>query len=676
MFKPISLHDAPLKEGRLPLAITSPRELSAKRAQRTRQIVLVVLVLLLLRTISVLYWSPSNDLSAGAPETTGTLDPSVPRSPRPTTPTSQQDTKTFPKLNLDGQDASEDADPPALSLEHFAHHGQVPLNGKAKTGVKDQNKFSSRSGFDQALLNIINLLPSELEMRGLLRPIELTGESRLRELGMLARKYKKYLEAWEELHVVTDSEGGTHVRDDVIQYLRYHASLRSASADDDDDASDEHNDLVGRIHAYEDFRRLLGHLNELLFPFTAPYFPDHMTLRSHLKKGGRGIALTAGNDQVSYLLTQIPILRQLGCDLPIEVMYVGDGDLNRDSRQDLEDLDGVMTRDISAMVHPVGWDIGSWAAKPFAILLSSFREVIFIDADSFFFVNPEVMFEYPEYAKTGALFFRDRLIMPENKKSWLQSVLPQPVSRNVKQSRLWTGESGHQQESGVLVVDTYRHFLAMLFVTRMNGPDRDGDRANGKLGVYDMVYGESLLPVSFPSPFDDEVDETNGANEKATRRRSGSASSSSATQTTSSTRATPASSASSSPSCRSPPRTRSRSGRTRRATIPTAQTKTSKTSSSRSSRSRPPRPATAPSLPRPRRPTPSSRGGPGTRSARRSCCTSTCRGTRSGSTAAWCATSLWTAASGSLAPGTRTWPSRATCGSPARGSWARPTCAA
>lgn len=438
---------------------------------------LVVFLTLALRTLSVFYWTPSEIQLSGA-GAESTARPDAPASP-------PQETTQFPTLNVDGATTA-DKDTPGLSLQRPGH---VPIVGHDGGGlgsnhpkVAAEDKFSARPGFDEALLKVINLLPSELETRGLLRPIDLTGEQRLRELGMLARKYKKYYEAWEDLHVVTDSEGGTHVRDDVIQYLRHKALTATLS--------DEHNDLVEKIHAYEEFRRLLVQLNDLLFPFTAPYFPDHMTLRSHLKKGGRGIVLTAGNDQVVYLLTQIPILRQLGCNLPIEVMYVGDTDLNRDSRQDLEDLEGVITRDISAMVNPVGWNIASWAAKPFAILLSSFREAIFIDADSFFFVNPEVMFDYPEYVKTGALFFRDRLIMPESKKSWLQSILPQPVSKKVKQSRLWKGESGHQQESGVMVVDKYRHFMAMLFVTRMNGPDRDGDREKNKVGVYDMVYGK------------------------------------------------------------------------------------------------------------------------------------------------------------------------------------------
>ena len=140
---------------------------------------------------------------------------------------------------------------------------------------------------------------------------------------------------------------------------------------------------------------------------------------------------------------------------------------------------------------PVGW-----AAKPFAIMMSSFREVILVDADALFFKDPATLFEDEQYSHTGALFFRDRLMMPESKKKWLQKVLPKPISNHVKQSRFWTGQSGHMQESGVLVVDKWRHFVPMLLVTRMNGPDRDGNEAEGKVGVYDMVYGMSVAVVS------------------------------------------------------------------------------------------------------------------------------------------------------------------------------------
>ena len=201
--------------------------------------------------------------------------------------------------------------------------------------------------------------------------------------------------------------------------------------------------------------------------------------------------LTAGDEQAPYLLASIPSFRKLGCNLPIEIMYLGDSDLSEDFRAELEALDEVYTRDLSQMVNDEGWKLAGWAGKPFTILFSSFREVIFIDADSLFFHNPEMLFDDPEYQRTGALFFRDRLIMPESKKRWLQAILPKPISKQVRQSRMWTGDSGHQQESGVVVVDKWKHFVALLLVSRMNGPDRDGNKDEGKIGIYDMVYGEA-----------------------------------------------------------------------------------------------------------------------------------------------------------------------------------------
>ncbi len=329
--------------------------------------------------------------------------------------------------------------------------------------------------------------PGEMHMRDLLRQVEGTGKDKLREMGLRDRAYKSYFEAWEDLHLDFDAEGGTYVRDDVVQYLRSHGhdGLSDGIAGMTDMG------LAQQVRSYESYRYFLAKFGQLLFPWTAPYFSDHMTLHAHFKRGGKGIVLTAGDDQAPYLLTSIPIMRQLGCTLPIEVMYLGDSDLSEDFRSDLEAMDGVMTRDIAQMVNDEGWRLAGWAAKPFAILFSSFREVIFIDADSLFFRNPAVLFDDPGYKSSGALFFRDRLIMPESKKRWLQQILPKPISRQVKQSRFWTGDSGHQQESGVVVVDKWRHYLALLLVTRMNGPDRDGNKDEGRIGVYDMVYGKS-----------------------------------------------------------------------------------------------------------------------------------------------------------------------------------------
>ncbi|KAJ9627736.1 hypothetical protein H2203_002949 [Taxawa tesnikishii (nom. ined.)] len=333
--------------------------------------------------------------------------------------------------------------------------------------------------FKTALRDVLAMLPDEMHIREILRPIEGTGNQRLREIGLRTKAYKSFFEAWEALHVVSD-DNFTYVRDDVLLYLRHAEDLRDISFMSRADI----------MRAYEAYRYFLVNLADLLFPWTKPYFADHMSLHASFHHGGRGIVMSGNDEQAPFMLTGIKSIRKLGCGLPIEIMYLGEEDLGEDYRAELEAIDGVVCRDMSQMVRDNGWKLAGWAGKPFAILNSSFREVLFIDADALFFRNPELLFEDPAYAKTGALFFRDRLVSPESKKRWLQSILPKPISKSVRSSRLWTGDSGHQQESGVIVVDKWRHFMAMLLVTRMNGPERDSDHDKGIIGIYDMVYGD------------------------------------------------------------------------------------------------------------------------------------------------------------------------------------------
>lgn len=333
--------------------------------------------------------------------------------------------------------------------------------------------------FQNGLKQIFAIMPDEIHVRELLREIEGSGKERLRETGVRARAFRSLFEPWEELHLQFDMDN-TYVRDDVLSYLRKTKDLASIST------KLTRSDM---IRAYENYRYFLTRLSALLFPWTAPYFSDHMTLHAHIRHGGRGIVLSAGDGQLQYIMTSIKTFRKLGCDLPIEIMYLGDDDLGDDARGELESLPNVVTRDMKQMVNDKGWDLKGWAGKPFAILLSSFREVLFIDADALFLSNPANLFEDEAYVETGALFFRDRLMFPESKKKWLQQILPKPVSKNVRHSRFWTGESGHMQESGVLLVDKWKHFMALLMVTRMNGPDRDGDKDKGIIGTYDMMYG-------------------------------------------------------------------------------------------------------------------------------------------------------------------------------------------
>lgn len=389
----------------------------------------------------------------------------------------------------------------------FSIIGQQPRVETRSSGKQQKlgsSPFQRQPEMEAALNRVVTSLPGEMHMRDLLRPIEGTGKEKLHEMGLRTRSYGEFFQIWEDLHIVSNPEGTSYIRDDVVQYL---TRLREVPGFATQATGIFSSMTTGQIiRTYETYRHFLAKFGQLLFPYTSPFFPDHMSLHLQFKNAQRGIVLTAGDDQAHFLMTTIYSFRKsyaiaedlqltkttgkLGCTLPIEVMYLGDSDLSEDYRAELESIEGVVTRDVSQMVNDEGWKLAGWAIKAFAILFSSFREVIFIDADSAFFQDPAVLFDEPEYRKTGALFFKDRLMMPESKKRWVQQVLPKPFSSQVKQNRFWTGESAHMQESGVVVVDKWKHFLSMLLVTRMNGPDRDGDEDQGIVGVYDMVYGE------------------------------------------------------------------------------------------------------------------------------------------------------------------------------------------
>ncbi|KAK5710207.1 hypothetical protein LTR17_019097 [Elasticomyces elasticus] len=339
---------------------------------------------------------------------------------------------------------------------------------------KAQDPWSTdvaEDNFMAAFYDTMDLMLPALSMKTLLAPFRDTGEVHMLQLASRVRVFKSLFEAWEKLHLVWPEDG------DIVGYRNVIQHLRSAST--------SLSQVRSSIHLYDLYRSSVNELAARLFPGTSSHSGDHMSLHASFFYGGRGLVVSVGDDQVPFVSTSIQAFRKLGCTLPIEVMYLGDEDLASDLRDQLERLPDVITRDMSRMI-----DDEAWAAKPWAILYSSFKEAIFVDGDVLFFADPADLFEDQQYRETGALFFKDRIMAPESKRKWLRKVLPKPISDHTRQTRYWTGESGHMQESGVVVVDKWRHFVPLLLTTRLNGIDRDGNADAGRKGVYDMVYGD------------------------------------------------------------------------------------------------------------------------------------------------------------------------------------------
>jgi hypothetical protein len=72
----------------------------------------------------------------------------------------------------------------------------------------------------------------------------------------------------------------------------------------------------------------------------------------------------------------------MGWKLPIQLFYNGPSDLDNDMIDIFKNEEGVSVVDVSRFL-PVMLNnsIKAWGIKPFAMLMSTFQEFIFIDAD-------------------------------------------------------------------------------------------------------------------------------------------------------------------------------------------------------------------------------------------------------------------------------------------------------
>ena len=121
---------------------------------------------------------------------------------------------------------------------------------------------------------------------------------------------------------------------------------------------------------------------------------------------GRGIVTCGSQKFAPYLFILIKSLRHHGCTLPIELWHM-DGEINEPLKQWLEPY-GVTFKDGGAL----SWGRnrlfnGAHGIKPYSVVHSGFREVLFLDADNSVCADPTFLFETPEYQQSGALFWSD-----------------------------------------------------------------------------------------------------------------------------------------------------------------------------------------------------------------------------------------------------------------------------
>lgn len=103
----------------------------------------------------------------------------------------------------------------------------------------------------------------------------------------------------------------------------------------------------------------------------------------------------------------VRMLRHLGCDLPVQLWYLGEREMDDRMRALVESLD-VECVDGEALrkVHPARL-LNGWELKSYALVHAPFDEILLLDADNVAVVEPSFLFDTPEYRENGAVFWPD-----------------------------------------------------------------------------------------------------------------------------------------------------------------------------------------------------------------------------------------------------------------------------
>jgi hypothetical protein len=101
------------------------------------------------------------------------------------------------------------------------------------------------------------------------------------------------------------------------------------------------------------------------------------------------------------------MLRHLGCQLPIELWYLGKREMD-DQMQALLSPLGVACIDAVKLRRKIPARIlNGWELKAYALVHSSFEDVLLLDADNVPVMNPEFLFETRKFQSRGAIFWPD-----------------------------------------------------------------------------------------------------------------------------------------------------------------------------------------------------------------------------------------------------------------------------
>lgn len=175
--------------------------------------------------------------------------------------------------------------------------------------------------------------------------------------------------------------------------------------------------------------------------------------------GTRGIVSTAGGSYLPVLVISLRMLRKTGSMLPVEVFLADNSEYEPYICDVVLPFLNARCIVLSRVLDNIRGieKIQKYQFKPFAMLFSSFEEILFLDADSFPLVEPDVLF-------TTSPFVNDSMVTWPD--FWASSASPmyyEIASREVPPMDL-----RQSTESGEIVISKRTHLKTLLLCTYYN----------------------------------------------------------------------------------------------------------------------------------------------------------------------------------------------------------------
>lgn len=202
---------------------------------------------------------------------------------------------------------------------------------------------------------------------------------------------------------------------------------------------------------------------------------------------GRGIVIPCGG--LRYFTCAwvcIKILRYLRCEMPIEVWHLGPAEMSEKMRGLLEPLDvNIVDAFEIRHKHPVR-HLHGWELKPYSIIHSRFREILFLDADQVPVIDPTFLFESKSYSSTGAIFWPDFNCLESTNEIWKLTGVPY--------------RQEPEFETGQIVIDKEKCWKPLMLTMWMNEHSDFWYRyVHGDKDTFHMAWRRLKAPYSMTS---------------------------------------------------------------------------------------------------------------------------------------------------------------------------------